>query len=37
MNVLLVLAIIWLIFAIIGVSLFSGKFHTCEISTLESK
>lgn len=37
MNVVLVLAIVWLIFAIIGVSLFSGKFHSCEMPELDSK
>lgn len=30
LNVVIVLLIVWLIFAIVGVSLFSGKFYSCE-------
>lgn len=33
-NVVIVLLIVWLIFAILGVSLFSGKFYSCENSKL---
>jgi hypothetical protein len=31
MNVLIVIAVVYLIFAIIGVNLFKGKFYYCSI------
>jgi len=36
-NVAIVLLMIWLIFAILGVSLFGGKFYTCENPEVETK
>jgi hypothetical protein len=34
MNVGIVLVILWIIFAILGVSLFSGKFYACEVESI---
>ena len=34
-NVLIVVAVVYLIFAIVGVSFFSGGFHFCSIGTYE--
>lgn len=36
-NVVIVLLIVWLIFAILGVSLFGGKFYQCENAALNSQ
>jgi len=37
MNVAIVVLIVWLIFAILGMSLFLGKFHYCSHSALKTK
>jgi len=37
LNVVIVLLIVWLIFAIVGVSLFQGKFYSCEFPELDTK
>lgn len=36
-NVLVVIFVVWLVFAILGVSLLSGKMHYCEVELIESK
>lgn len=36
MNVGIVLIIVWLMFAILGVSLFGGKFYHCEMETIDN-
>ena len=36
-NVVIVLLIVWLMFAILGVSLFSGKFYSCEMPNIEEE
>lgn len=37
MNVGIVLLLVWLMFAILGVDLFAGKFYSCEIESIETK
>ena len=37
LNVMIVILIIWLLFAILGVSLFGGKFYSCENRALETQ
>ena len=36
LNVAVVCMIVWIMFAILGVSLFGGKFYSCELSSLKT-
>jgi hypothetical protein len=36
-NVAMLVVVFWLIFAILGVNLFGGKFHTCTDGSVDNK
>ena len=36
-NTIIVILLVWLMFAILGVSLFSGKFYSCSVHGFDSK